>query len=175
MSPYLFNLKLYQWGYMGCIVLMECDKPHCVCAHCRRYFANDCNITMPIKCYLRPATIKTLNIFFEEVRQEVVIHNVMTVRPCPSSINQLLIMQEKPILESPKSLPPIQFIRVLNVNKDRLVEDQLKVIREDVLYSLNEVGQMLQVIKRFNQRLFSIEARLKVVEEGLRINAVVKG
>ena len=36
---------------------------------------------------------------------------------------------------------------------------------------------MLQVIKRFNQRLFSIEARLKAVEEGLKeakIYAVVK-
>ena len=36
---------------------------------------------------------------------------------------------------------------------------------------------MLQVIKRFNQRLFGIEARLKVVEEGLKktkIDAAVK-
>jgi hypothetical protein len=54
------------------------------------------------------------------------------------------------------------------------VEDQLKVIREDVLYTSNEVDQMLQVIERFNQRLFNMEARLKAVEEG-RINAVVKG
>ena len=33
---------------------------------------------------------------------------------------------------------------------------------------------MLQVIERFNQRLFSMEAHLKTVEEGLRIGAVVK-
>ena len=39
---------------------------------------------------------------------------------------------------------------------------------------LNEVDQMLQVIKQFNQRLFSIEMYLKAVEEGLRIDAVVK-
>ena len=51
------------------------------------------------------------------------------------------------------------------------MEDQLKVIKEDVLYTSNEVDQMLQVIERFNQRLFSMEARLKAVEEGLRIDA----
>ena len=36
---------------------------------------------------------------------------------------------------------------------------------------------MLQVVKRFNQRLFDIEGRLKVVEEGLKEakkDAVVK-
>jgi len=33
---------------------------------------------------------------------------------------------------------------------------------------------MLQVMERFNQRLFSIEARLKAVEEGLKIDAIVK-
>ena len=54
------------------------------------------------------------------------------------------------------------------------MEDQLKVIREDVLYTSNEVDQILQVIERFNQRLFSMEARLKAVEEGLRTDAVVK-
>ena len=43
-----------------------------------------------------------------------------------------------------------------------------------MLYTSNEVDQMLQVIERFNQRLFSMEARLKAVEEGLRIDAVVK-
>ena len=41
-------------------------------------------------------------------------------------------------------LPPTYFIRVLNVNKDKLVKDQLikdqlKVIREDILYTLNEM------------------------------------
>ena len=45
-------------------------------------------------------------------------------------------------------------VRVLKINKDKLVKDQLKVIREDVLYTLNEVYQVLQVVKRFNQRLF---------------------
>ena len=42
MSPYLYNLEPYWWGYRGCIVLMGCGKPHYVCAHGRRYFANDC-------------------------------------------------------------------------------------------------------------------------------------
>jgi len=37
------------------------------------------------------------------------------------------------------------------------VKDQLKVIKEDVLYTLNKVYQILQVIKRFNQRLFDID------------------
>jgi len=37
-------------------------------------------------------------------------------------------------------LLPIHFIRVLDVNKDKLVEEQLKVIREDVLYTLNKIG-----------------------------------
>jgi len=36
------------------------------------------------------------------------------------------------------------------------VEGQLKVIREDVLYTLNEVYHVLQVVERFNQRLFDI-------------------
>ena len=48
------------------------------------------------------------------------------------------------------------------------MEDQLKVIREDVLYTSNEVYQVLQVIERFSQRLFGVEARLKAVEEGLK-------
>jgi len=39
---------------------------------------------------------------------------------------------------------------------------------------LNKVDQILQVIEWFNQRLFSIEARLKVVEKGLRTDAIVK-
>jgi len=71
----------------------------------------------------------------------------------------------------------MHFIRVLDVDKDKLIEDQLKVIREDVLYTSNEVDQVLQVIERFNQRLFGMEARLKVVEEGLKeakIHTVVK-
>ena len=42
------------------------------------------------------------------------------------------------------------------------------------MYTSNEVDQMLQVIERFNQRLFNMEARLKAVEEGLRIDAVAK-
>ena len=37
-----------------------------------------------------------------------------------------------------------------------------------MLYTSNEVYQVLQVIKRFNQRLFDIEDRLKAVEEGLK-------
>jgi len=48
------------------------------------------------------------------------------------------------------------------------VKDQLKVIREDVLYISNKMYQVLQVVKRFNQRLFDIEDRLKAVEEGLK-------
>ena len=37
-----------------------------------------------------------------------------------------------------------------------------------MLYTSNEVYQVLQVIERFNQRLFNIEDRLKAVEEGLK-------
>ena len=37
------------------------------------------------------------------------------------------------------------------------MKDQLKVIREDVLYTSNEVYQVLQVVERFNQRLFDIQ------------------
>jgi len=37
-----------------------------------------------------------------------------------------------------------------------------------VLYTLNKVYRVLQVVKRFNQRLFDIENRLKAVEEGLK-------
>ena len=68
----------------------------------------------------------------------------------------------------PKLLPPIRFIYILNINKNKLIKDQLKVIREDVLYTSNEVYHMLQVIKQFNQRLFNIEDQLKAVEEGLK-------
>jgi len=69
-------------------------------------------------------TTKTLKIFFEEVGQEAVIYDVMAVHSSPSSVNQLLIKKERPLLESsPKSLPPIRFICVLNVNKDKLVEN----------------------------------------------------
>ena len=53
------------------------------------------------------------------------------------------------------------------------MKDQLKVIREDVQYTSNEMYQVLQVIERFNQRLFGIEDRLKAVEKGLK--AVEKG
>lgn len=60
------------------------------------------------------------------------------------------------------------FIRVPDVDKDKPIEDQLKVIREDVLYTSNEVYQVLQVVERFNQRLFDIEARLKAIEKGLK-------
>ena len=35
-----------------------------------------------------------------------------------------------------------------------------------MLYTSNEVYQILQVVERFNQRLFDIEDRLKAVEEG---------
>ena len=95
--------------------------------------------------------------------------NITVVSFCPSSINELLIIQENPLLESSHELLPlIRFIRVLDVNKDKLVEDQLKVIREDVLYTLNKVYQVLYVVERFNQRLFGIEAQLKAVEEGLK-------
>ena len=65
-------------------------------------------------------------------------------------------------------LPPTGFIRVPDVDKDKPIEDQLKVIREDVLYTSNEVYQVLQVVERFNQRLFDIEARLKAIEKGLK-------
>ena len=64
--------------------------------------------------------------------------------------------------------PPIGFIRVLDVNDNKPVKDQLKVIREDVLYTSNKIYQVLQVVKQFNQRLFNIEDRLKAVEEGLK-------
>jgi hypothetical protein len=37
-----------------------------------------------------------------------------------------------------------------------------------VLYTSNEMYQVLQVVERFNQRLFDIEDRLKAVEEGLK-------
>ena len=43
-----------------------------------------------------------------------------------------------------------------------------------MLYISNKVDQMLQVIKQFNQQLFNIEARLKAVKKGLRIDAIVK-
>ena len=66
-------------------------------------------------------------------------------------------------------MPPlIGFIRVPDVNKDKPVKDQLKVIREDILYTLNEIYQVLQVVKQFNQRLFNIEDQLKAVKEGLK-------
>jgi hypothetical protein len=52
---------------------------------------------------------------------------------------------------SPKLLPPIHFIRVLDIDKDKPVKDQLKVIREDMLYTLNEMYQVLQVVEQFNQ------------------------
>jgi hypothetical protein len=48
------------------------------------------------------------------------------------------------------------------------VKDQLKVIREDVQYTSNEMYQVLQVVERFNQRLFGMEDRLKAVEKGLK-------
>jgi len=37
-----------------------------------------------------------------------------------------------------------------------------------VLYTSNKVYRVLQVVKRFNQRLFDIEDQLKAVEEGLK-------
>ena len=37
-----------------------------------------------------------------------------------------------------------------------------------MLYTSNEMYQVLQVVERFNQRLFDIEDRLKAVEEGLK-------
>ena len=37
-----------------------------------------------------------------------------------------------------------------------------------MLYTSNEVYQILQVVERFNQRLFDIEDRLKAVEKGLK-------
>ena len=93
----------------------------------------------------------------------------MAVGFCPSSINQLLIIQENPPLESsPESLPPIRFIRVLDVDEDKPVKDQLKVIKEDALYMSNKMYQMLQVVKWFNQWLFDIKDKLKAVEEGLK-------
>ena len=97
------------------------------------------------------------------------MYDVTAVRSCHSFINQLLIIQENPLLESsPKLLLFIRFIRVSNINKNKLVEDQLKVIIKDVLYTLNKMYKVLQVVKRFNQRLFSMEDLLKVVEEGLK-------
>jgi hypothetical protein len=51
------------------------------------------------------------------------------------------------------------------------MEDQLKVIRENVLYTLNEVYRILQVIEQFNERLFSMEERLDVVEADLEAKA----
>ena len=103
---------------------------------------------------LRRPPLKT-PIYIEEVGEKVVIYNVMTIGFYPSSISQLLIIWENPLLESSlKLLPLIHFIRVLKINKDKPVKNQLKVIREDVLYTLNEVYQVLQVVKRLNQRLF---------------------
>ena len=77
-------------------------------------------------------------------------------------------------MSSPELLLPIRFIYVLNINKDKPIKDQLKVIREDVLYTSNEVYYILQVIKQFNQRLFNIEDQLKAVEEGLKKVTAVK-
>jgi len=37
-----------------------------------------------------------------------------------------------------------------------------------MLYTSNKIYQVLQVVKRFNQRLFNIEDQLKAVEEGLK-------
>ena len=85
------------------------------------------------------ATIKNTYIFLRKLGK-VVIYNIMTVGFCLSSINQLLIIQENsPLKSSPNLLPPIHFIRVLNINKNKPVKDQLKVIREDILYILNKV------------------------------------
>ncbi len=47
----------------------------------------------------------------------------MTIGFCPSSINQLLIIEENLLLESSKLLPPIRFICVLNIDKDKPVKD----------------------------------------------------
>ena len=97
------------------------------------------------------------------------MHDVTVIRSCHSSINQLLIIQENPPLESSPKLPPlIRFIRVPDINKNKRVEDQLKVIMEDVLYTLNKIHKVLQVVEWFNQRLFSVEDQLKAVEEGLK-------
>ena len=97
---------------------------------------------MPMKYWRRPP-LKHLYIYiyiFKEVRQKVVIYNVITVGFCPSSINQLLIYIGKfSIKVSPELLPPIRIIRVLNINKNKPVKDWLKVIRQDVLYTLNKV------------------------------------
>ena len=116
---------------------------------------------------LQKATTKN-TFFIKEVGQKAAMCDVMTVRFCPSSINKPLIIQENPLLKSFPELPPIRFIRVLNIDKDKPVKDQLKVIREDVLYMSNKIYQVLQVIERFNQWLFNIENQLKVVEEGLK-------
>ena len=48
------------------------------------------------------------------------------------------------------------------------MKNQLKVIREDVQYTSIEMYQVLQVIKRFSQRLFGIEDQLKAVEKDLK-------
>ena len=80
---------------------------------------------------LEKVTTKNTYIYiFKEVRQKVVIYNVITVGFYPSSINQLLIYIRKfSIKVFPELLPPIRIIRVLNINKNKLVKDWFKVIR----------------------------------------------
>ena len=61
----------------------------------------------------------------------------MTVGFYPSSIKPAAdYIGKSSIRFLPRTCP---FIRILDVNKDKPVKDQLKVIREDVLYTLNEV------------------------------------
>jgi len=84
---------------------------------------------MPMKYYRRPPLKTHIYIYFKEVGQKVVIYNIIIVGFCPSYI----------LLKSSPELLPIRFIYILNINKNKPVKDQLKVIREDVLYTLNEV------------------------------------
>ena len=69
--PRIARINAYAKGILASVILLAALLKHL-------------NIAMPTKCYLRPATIKTLNIFFEKIRQEVVIYNVITIRSYPS-------------------------------------------------------------------------------------------
>ena len=64
----------------------------------------------------------------------------MTVGFCLSSIKPAADYIGKfSIRVPPELLPPIRFIHVFNINESEPVKEQLKVIREDMLYTLNEV------------------------------------
>lgn len=44
------------------------------------------------------------------------------------------VMSENPLLKSTELLPPVRFIHILDVDEDKAVKDQVKVIRRSAVY-----------------------------------------